>query len=119
MFREYGLFIGSISSFVMVLLITVLVVYWMKTFHRSPIGKRMMLNTSIGGGEIYETLTDLVGHTGTTASSLRPSGKAIIDGKKIDVVAEVGMIESGVEVKVVKVEGINIVVRETGTADSA
>jgi membrane-bound serine protease (ClpP class) len=44
-------------------------------------------------------------------SNLRPSGLALIDGKRIDVVTEGPMIERGTPVKVVAVEGMRVVVR--------
>jgi membrane-bound serine protease (ClpP class) len=50
--------------------------------------------------------------TGTTLTPLRPSGKALIEDKEYDVVAQGAFINKGVEVKVVEVEGARIVVRE-------
>jgi membrane-bound ClpP family serine protease len=43
---------------------------------------------------------------------LRPSGTASINGRRVDVVTEGGLIERGTAVKVVAVEGARIVVRE-------
>jgi membrane-bound serine protease (ClpP class) len=42
---------------------------------------------------------------------LRPSGTANINGQRVDVVTEGGLIERGTAVKVVAVEGSRIVVR--------
>ncbi len=42
-----------------------------------------------------------VGDTGTTVSTLRPSGSAEFDGELVDVVAERGMIDKGATVRVV------------------
>lgn len=56
---------------------------------------------------------ELIGLVGTTVTPLRPSGTAVINGERLDVVSEGGFIETDQQVKVVKVEGIRIVVRES------
>ncbi|OEF96228.1 NfeD family protein [Desulfuribacillus alkaliarsenatis] len=55
---------------------------------------------------------DLLGQIGETITPLRPSGTAQFDDYLADVVGEGGYIQSGRKVKVVKVEGTRIVVRE-------
>ncbi len=56
--------------------------------------------------------SDLLNKEGETISALRPSGAVEIDGERIDVVSESAFVEKGVKVKVVKVAGNRIVVRE-------
>jgi membrane-bound serine protease (ClpP class) len=51
------------------------------------------------------------GTIGTTASTLRPSGKAIFDGQFLDVVSDGGYIDHGTEVEVIRVAGNRIIVR--------
>jgi len=53
-----------------------------------------------------------VGMTGTASTVLRPSGQAEIHGRLVDVVADLGYIEAGTAVRVVKVEGMRVVVGE-------
>ncbi|MBM7569622.1 NfeD family protein [Aquibacillus albus] len=55
---------------------------------------------------------ELVGQEGKTLTPLRPSGTAIFDEERLDVVSEGGFISSDKSVKVVKTEGARIVVRE-------
>jgi membrane-bound serine protease (ClpP class) len=43
---------------------------------------------------------------------LRPSGVALVDGKRLDVQAESGMIAAGSAIKVVSVQDNNIIVRK-------
>ena len=50
---------------------------------------------------------------GTALTILRPAGTAILNGERADVVAESEMIEKGASIKVVKVEGNRVVVRQT------
>jgi membrane-bound serine protease (ClpP class) len=54
----------------------------------------------------------LQGKTGVVLTTLRPSGKVIIEEEKIDVVAEGDFIEKDKKVEVVEVEGSRVVVRE-------
>ncbi|MFJ7729759.1 nodulation protein NfeD [Neobacillus sp. NPDC097160] len=56
--------------------------------------------------------TDLLGKVGTALTVLRPAGTMIIHNERIDVVSEGGFIEQNAKVKVIKVEGARIVVRE-------
>lgn len=55
---------------------------------------------------------ELVGKQGETVTPLRPSGTAIVDQERLDVVTEGGFIASGVQIKIVKNEGSRIVVRK-------
>lgn len=54
-----------------------------------------------------------VGTRGSATSGLRPSGIAIIDGKRIPVVTSGEFISTGAEVEVVEVKGGRVVVRES------
>ena len=55
---------------------------------------------------------ELIGLEGNAVTPLRPSGTAELDGERIDVVSEGGFIDANKRIKVVKVEGVRIVVRE-------
>lgn len=55
---------------------------------------------------------ELMGLEGVAVTPLRPSGTVLLDGERIDVVTEGGFIDEKKRVKVVKVEGMRIVVRE-------
>lgn len=54
----------------------------------------------------------LVGKTGVASTYLRPSGIALIDGKRIDVTAEADFLPEGTPVEVVRADGIKVVVRK-------
>ena len=56
------------------------------------------------------TREDLVGAVGVAATDLHPSGSALIDDERLDVVAEAGFIEKGQNVRVVRSEGYRHVV---------
>lgn len=56
--------------------------------------------------------TDLLGVEGTALTVLRPAGTAIFNNERVDVVSEGGFIDQNKIIKVIKVEGARIVVRE-------
>lgn len=57
-------------------------------------------------------LTRLLGAEGVSITILRPAGTAEINGERVDVVAEGSFIPNNTPIKVVKVEGTRVVVRE-------
>lgn len=62
-------------------------------------------------------LARLVGRAGTALTVLRPAGVALLDGERIDVVSEGGFLPAGAPVRVVKVEGNRVVVREVSQSE--
>jgi membrane-bound serine protease (ClpP class) len=84
-------------------------VLWLKFFPRSPMGRMFASRSTVG--EIKTERPELIGQTGTALTPLRPSGMAMISGRRVDVVTEGGMIDRNTPVKVVAVEGMRVVVR--------
>lgn len=87
---------------------------------RSPFLRRMMLvprapmAAGIDGPSDPEAMVDwshLAGESGVTVTKLHPSGKARIHGRVYDVIANGQMVEKGVDVSVVNVQGNRVVVR--------
>ena len=56
--------------------------------------------------------TNLVGLEGVVLSTLRPSGTAEIDGRRIDVISEGAFISAGERVVVDRVEGVRVIVHK-------
>src|SRR5262245_1027458 len=81
----------------------------------SPMGRRLIktaeqdvtVATMSGNAE----LEALRGKTGRTVSPLRPSGVAVFDGRRIDVITEGLMVEPGQWVKCVEVRANKVIVR--------
>ena len=86
--------------------------FWVYFMPRSPVGRRLTLTSKIKGPTQHPDFTELVEKTGEALTPLRPAGAARIDGKRIDVVADSGMIEPGEQVRVIRVEGARVVVRK-------
>lgn len=82
---------------------------WLKFFPESRIARKFVSQGAVG--ELGVDRPELLNCTGTALTQLRPSGVANINGQRVDVVAESGLIERGTSVKVVTVEGSRIVVR--------
>ncbi len=58
----------------------------------------------------YPSIRELIGKEGIAFTTLRPAGTAEIDGRRIDVVTESEYIAKGTKIKVLRVEGIKVVV---------
>ncbi|MCL6634756.1 MAG: hypothetical protein K6T29_03175 [Peptococcaceae bacterium] len=61
-------------------------------------------------------LSLLAGKEGTALTPLRPAGAAEVEGRRLDVVTGGEFVRPGARVKVVKVEGTRVVVRENSAA---
>lgn len=72
------------------------------------LGRRM--DRSIGF-ESQHVRSELVGRRGQAVTDLRPSGTALINGERIDVVSESEWIEAGTQVEVTSAEGYRQIVR--------
>jgi membrane-bound serine protease (ClpP class) len=80
---------------------------------QTPLGRKMLLQHTQEGQRAQTKLAgDLVGKRGVAQTLLRPSGMAVIDGQRVDVVAESGVIEAASPVEVVAVNENRIVVRK-------
>lgn len=83
---------------------------WLKYFPTSKLASPLVSKSHVGNLGVERR--DLVNKTGTAHTALRPSGLALIEGERVDVVTEGAMIDKGKPLKVVAVEGMRVVVRE-------
>lgn len=108
-YTKLSLLMGVAVSVVSIVVIILLI----RIFPRTAFWKKMQLDkTTAGYSATREGLQDLVGKEGIALTSLRPVGTAIIDGKRVDVVTEMGMVDKNKKIVVVKVEGNRVVVKE-------
>ena len=82
---------------------------WMKFFPDSSIARVFISHGRVGN--VGAEKPELLHQTGTAATVLRPSGTAIINGRRVDVVTEGQLVERGSRVRVVAIEGMRVVVR--------
>ncbi|NLI12411.1 MAG: hypothetical protein GX425_07260, partial [Peptococcaceae bacterium] len=59
------------------------------------------------------------GKEGVALTPLRPAGSAEVEGHRLDVVTEGEFIRTGQRVKVIKVEGTRVVVKETAAVEQS
>ncbi|MFD0952524.1 NfeD family protein [Virgibacillus natechei] len=59
-----------------------------------------------------ENRLELIGLEGIAVTPLRPSGSGVFEEERLDVISEGGFIDENMRIKIVKVEGVRIVVRE-------
>lgn len=88
-----------------------------KVFPRTFMGRQLILrdeqNTETGFTSYDESrYENLVGAEGESLTTLRPSGTARIDGKRLSVVTSGEYIDKNSRVRVISVEGSRIVVRK-------
>jgi membrane-bound serine protease (ClpP class) len=84
-----------------------------KYFPKTSAGKKMILAaTQTGASAQPSRESDWIGREGVAQTVLRPAGVAMIDGKRLDAVAESGMIESGSPIKIVAVHENRLVVKK-------
>ena len=106
----------AISIIIALFMAILFIIIMVKVFgKRMNIFKRLILtdSTSTESGYVSNVnRLELIGRVGITVTPLRPSGTVKVDDERLDVVAEGGFIEKDIDVKVIKVEGSRIVVRE-------
>ena len=101
-----SLLVALIASFVL-----------LRFMPRLPFGRQLILHSGLGTGHEHGSAPASdrrwLGKRGRTTSPLRPAGIADIEGARVDVVSEGGMIEPGTPIEVTRVDGNRIVVRQT------
>ncbi len=115
-FWAFGPQWGFVSLLAIVILTGIGIAFWIRFFPRTGVGRRLELKRDGHDFKSHPDYRNLLGKSGVAASVLRPSGIAIIDGKRVDVVADGDWIEKDSLIVVTRVEGLKIEVRR---ADSA
>jgi membrane-bound serine protease (ClpP class) len=105
----------ALLSLSIAIIITALVsIVMVKMGFQSKLLNRVILSNKLESKKGYLSsviLKDMTDKEGVALTELRPSGFAIIDGDKYDVLTEGGFIPKGTQIKVVRVEGAKIFVR--------
>jgi membrane-bound serine protease (ClpP class) len=112
---ETGL-IGSALTVVFgsLLATVVLAAMAVKMLPRSALGRPLILQTALaagaGRGSDNAVEDSVVGQGGSAVTDLRPSGKVVVGGRRYDARAEVGFVAAGAPIRVVKRQGLELVV---------
>ncbi len=81
-------------------------------FPRTSVGKKMILATEQTDVHTAGPRREWVGQTGVAHTMLRPAGVAVVGGKRLDVLAESGMIDAGSPIQVVAIKDNNLIVKK-------
>lgn len=108
---------GALSKVAAALIGSILLsIVAIKFLPRTSFGRQVILETTQEHEEGFVAQTpdrtELIGMTGLTITPVHPSGTAVINDKRYDVVSEGGFIDKNVDVTVIDVEGVRIVVRK-------
>jgi len=105
---------GMIMLLIAVTLSAVFAVFAFRFFSRRGMLRHIILSEEETADLGYVAPLDqknLVGKEGVAETSLRPSGAATIDGRRIDVVSDGSYIPAGEKLIVDRVEGVRVIVR--------
>jgi len=110
-FIDYGFNAGILVTLGILVATCISLYFWLKYFEKMPWIKPLILTETVGGSSPTNKQFTLLDKAGETLTDLGPSGKALIDNEKLDVIAESGYIDKGTPVTVVEANGSKIVVR--------
>jgi membrane-bound serine protease (ClpP class) len=111
-FNEISMIIGFSFVAADLILIPVLVIVGLKLLARSPITLRQTLSRKEGVSSQSSELESYVGRQGNALTDLRPTGIAVINGKRVDVVTRGEYLEKDFAIIVTAVTGNQIIVRK-------
>jgi len=101
---------------IIIIIITILgiiLAFIVNSASKGRLSKSIVLQDSINGTSGNYEMSDLIyflGKEGITTSILRPSGTAVFDGVKLDVISEEGYIPKDTKVKISKIKSLSIMV---------
>ncbi len=111
-FSNVSISVGLVFLTADIVTIPILVIMGLKLLAKSPVTLRKSLKSEEGVTAQPHELEKLEGMEGTTVTLLRPSGTAIIDGKRVDVVSRGEFIEKDTSVVVLSITGNQIIVKQ-------
>jgi membrane-bound serine protease (ClpP class) len=108
-YASFGPQTGSYVLAAVVLGLMIGTAIWIKFFPQTRVARMFTSQQTVG--EIGTERPELLNQIGSALTPLRPSGTALIGGRRIDVVTEGSLIDRNTPIKVVAVEGMRVVVR--------
>lgn len=93
-------------------ILPILVYVGLKLLEKSPVTLRRTLSSKDGVTSQARDLESLIGQRGTAVTDLRPSGKALLEKKKVDVVTRGDYIRKESRIIVTQVTGNQVIVEQ-------
>ncbi|MHC5110404.1 MAG: NfeD family protein [Planctomycetota bacterium] len=113
-FEQHGREAGVSSLVVCAVAIPTLFYLAVKHWRQTAIGRKVAPpNPTITNEDTsvpVQEINDMIGRVGTSVSPLRPVGICEFDGHRLSCISKFGVIEAGVEVEGVGIEGANLTV---------
>jgi membrane-bound ClpP family serine protease len=112
---------GVIALVALAVVVPIMIAVAVKQWHRTPIGRRISPPNPVlteSDRMPVEDLQRLVGTVGRTLTPLRPVGTCLFDGRRIECVAEYGMIAAHVEVRGLRLSDRSLAVRPVDSEES-
>jgi membrane-bound ClpP family serine protease len=110
-FVSLSAFAGYCVITVDLIIVPIVVLYGINVIVKSRVALRSELSSKDGVVSQADDLVQFVGKKGTTVSHLHPSGIALIDERRVDVVTSGEFINKNTAVEVVEVNGNRVIVR--------
>ena len=111
-FLAFGASGGVLSAVGILLLSAACLYFWLRFFPKTGVGRSLTLSRDISEFSSSPDMGALVGQEGRALSELRPGGIVEIDGRRVDVVADGSWISRDARIRVERVEGFRVLVRE-------
>ena len=92
------------------MVVPIILILGLKLLGRSPLALKKELSSREGVVSHSPDQAGYLDKTGKTITALRPSGAALIDGQRLDVVADGEYMEAGAQVRVVRIAGNQMIV---------
>lgn len=111
---------GLVSLAILVVAIPTGLAVAIKNWHRTPVGRRISPPNPVLQDDDRMTVSGykaFVGRRGRTVSALRPVGTCTFDGRRVECVAEYGVIEANVEVEGIGLKDRSLLVRAVDPAE--
>lgn len=114
-FVEYGASGGAVAVAVAAALAGLMFYFEFFLLPKTRIGKRMFLETAITGTSQAPValISEVVGRTGESLTTLAPSGFVLVDGKRFEAASQSGLIEQGATVKVTGLNNFQLIVSKS------
>lgn len=109
-------FLNAVVTLVLVLILMVLFgAFFIRSMKKGRLSRSaIVLNDSISysSSDNVKSFNDMIGRIGVCMNTLHPAGNVDFDGTRLDVVTEGGFIQKGSRVRIERVDGVKIIVRE-------
>lgn len=111
-YAKFGVAAGNMALAALAIASAVGMVAWLVVFPRTRSGRSMITHGDLSTSKSADSLEALLESEGEALTQLRPAGTVQISGRRVDAVAETGLIAQGTRIRVIRVEGNRVFVRK-------